>query len=106
MTNRKNAIRGTKEILEGIEKLKNVDYNSQEWGEIEYAIQEGSLDLYDLEEDMHMILENLLENYAEEKMQDMFAKISDELELSSGDMPPLEEKKIEISIKNYIKMNL
>jgi len=106
MTNRNNAIRGVKDILEGIEKLKNVDYNSQEWGEIEYAIQEGALDLYDLEEDMHMILENLLENYAQEKMQDMFLQIAEELELPSGDMSPLEEKKIEIGIQNYIKRNM
>ena len=106
MTNRKNAIRGTKEILDGIEKLKNVDYNSASWGEIEYAIQEGSLDLYDLEEDMHMILENLLENYAEEKMQDMFAKIADELELSSGAMTPHQEVKQEELIKEYILQNL
>ena len=106
MTNRKNAIRGAKEILEGIEKLKNVDYNSASWGEIEYATQEGSLNLYELEEDMNMILKNLLEDYAEQKMQNMFAEISDELGLESGDMTPLEEKKIELAIKNYIKMNL
>ena len=106
MTNRKNAIRGAKEILEGIKKLKNVDYNSRTWGEIEYAIQEGSLDLYDLEEDMHLILDNLLEDYAEEKMHNMFSKISDELELANGDMTPLEAKKIEKGIENYIKMNM